>query len=252
MYQAKIITLLIEKEEYFLQLTEGISQLRGDLKSMLKKDEIEELIKNTVTSIFSKLEETMKKQIEIEITNKTKVLNDKITGLEFEKDHLKEELKTLEKKNSDMYTEMKSKIDRASETGLEALKLANYNEQYSRKNNIKVMNVKQAANETEPELIENVSKNLKSAADIDLNADNILAIHRIPSKQVRMDFQETKGTIAEKLPLSMRYIARLGAVSDTIRPRKEETVFNPRPPETSKVWQTVWFGIEPRSWCLFE
>ena len=56
-------------------MTEGLSELREDIKSMLKREEIEDLIKKTVSSIMSKIEVTMAKTIETEVSKQTQTLN---------------------------------------------------------------------------------------------------------------------------------------------------------------------------------
>ena len=43
-------------------MTEGISNLREDLKGMIKKDEVEMLITNTVTNLINKLKKTQTKK----------------------------------------------------------------------------------------------------------------------------------------------------------------------------------------------
>ena len=60
---------------------------------------------------------------------------------------------------------------------------SNYNEQYSRKNNVKIMDVpvKKTDGESEEDLITEVSSILK-LENIDLDKSKIVAIHRIPGK----------------------------------------------------------------------
>jgi SpoVK/Ycf46/Vps4 family AAA+-type ATPase len=77
-------------------LNVNMNNLRRDFKAMLKKEEIEVLIKSTLTDIMSTLEEKLKVYIQNELTLKTKHLNDKIDSLEFEKKELKEKLVSVE------------------------------------------------------------------------------------------------------------------------------------------------------------
>ncbi|KAH3796048.1 hypothetical protein DPMN_149612 [Dreissena polymorpha] len=69
-------------------MTEGLRELREDLKSMLKREEIEDLIQKTVSAIMRKIEETMSKKIETEVANKIQTLHEKLAGLEFENKQL--------------------------------------------------------------------------------------------------------------------------------------------------------------------
>ncbi|KAH3868269.1 hypothetical protein DPMN_006984 [Dreissena polymorpha] len=163
-------------------MTEGLAELREDFKSMLKREEIEDLIKKTVSTIMNKIEVTMIKTIETEVTNRTNTLNEKLTGLEFENEQLKQKVSDLEKNITKSITEQQIQIEKHYETSREALKLANYNEQYSRKNNVKIMNIKETSDESETKLIQTVSNILKTTADVDLKHEDIMAIHRIPSK----------------------------------------------------------------------
>ncbi|KAH3782622.1 hypothetical protein DPMN_160541 [Dreissena polymorpha] len=102
-------------------MTEGLAELREDFKSMLKREEKEDLIKNTVSTIMNKIEITMIKTIETEVTNRTKILNEKLTGLEFENEQLKQKMYDLEKENTKSITEQQIQIEKYYETSREAL-----------------------------------------------------------------------------------------------------------------------------------
>ncbi|KAH3828884.1 hypothetical protein DPMN_130868 [Dreissena polymorpha] len=164
-------------------MTDSISYLREDLKSMIKKDEIEELIKNTVTTIMGKIEETMIKRIETEVKNISNSLKEQIASLEFENEQLKQKVDDLKSSSTKAISELQTQIEKNYDTSRDALKLANYNEQYSRKNNVKIMNIKETSQESETNLIQTVSNILKTAADVELKPEDILAIHRIPTKK---------------------------------------------------------------------
>lgn len=59
---------------------------------------------------------------------------------------------------------------------------ANYNEQYSRRNNIKIANVEEVKSESQEQLETKVQEILKNH-DIQLDESDIIAIHRTPSKR---------------------------------------------------------------------
>ena len=65
----------------------------------------------------------------------------------------------------------------------EALERSNYNEQFSRKNNVKILGIKDVENETEAKLTERVISLFKDKAEIEVEPSEIMAIHRIPSRQ---------------------------------------------------------------------
>ncbi|KAH3753389.1 hypothetical protein DPMN_188025 [Dreissena polymorpha] len=164
-------------------MTEGISNLREDLKSMLKTGEIEELITSTVTSIIGKLEETMVKRIDTEVKNVTNTFKEQIAGLEFKNEQLKQKIDELKCSSTKAIRDLQTQVDKNYDTSRDALKLANYNEQYSRKNNVTIMNVQKPPQESESCLIQTISNILKTSADIELKAEDIVAIHRIPTNK---------------------------------------------------------------------
>ncbi|KAH3727950.1 hypothetical protein DPMN_053896 [Dreissena polymorpha] len=164
-------------------MTNGISELREDLKSMLKREELEELIKNTVSTIMKKIEESMLNQIEKEVKNRTNTFKEQIASLEFENGQLKQTIIELNSSTTKSITELETQVGKLYDTSREALKLANYNEQYSRKNNVKILNITKSSNETETSLTQTVSNILRTTADVELKPEDIIAIHRIPTKK---------------------------------------------------------------------
>ena len=66
---------------------------------MLKKDEVETLITNTVSNIVAKLETKLQEHVAYMVQEKTKFLEEKIESLEFENNALKENISTIEKKH---------------------------------------------------------------------------------------------------------------------------------------------------------
>ncbi|KAH3851914.1 hypothetical protein DPMN_094401 [Dreissena polymorpha] len=80
-------------------------------------------------------------------------------------------------------TELEAKVRKTYDTSREALKLANYNEQYSRKNNVKIMNITESPDESETSLTQTVYNILRTTADVELKQEDIIAIHRIPTKK---------------------------------------------------------------------
>ena len=59
---------------------------------------------------------------------------------------------------------------------------SNINEQYSRKNNIKIMGVAEEDDEIEVRLIEKINNILDAKTGVCINENKIVAIHRIPGK----------------------------------------------------------------------
>ncbi|KAH3863739.1 hypothetical protein DPMN_026737 [Dreissena polymorpha] len=167
-------------------MTEGISNLREDLESMLKREEIEELITSTVTSIIGKIEETMVNRIDTEEKNVTITFKEQIAGLEFENEQLKQKIDELKCSSTKAIRDLQTQVDKNYDTSRDALKLSNYDEKFSRKNNVKIMNIQEPPQEYETSLIQTISNILKTSADIELKAEDIVAFTA---------FQQTKATL---------------------------------------------------------
>lgn len=163
--------------------TDGISSLREDLKSMLRKDKIEQLITNAVTSLMHKMEQNMNKNIDKIVNEKCKEMQERIDSLDFENKGLKDTLQKLENNNKSNLKSLQEQIDRTDEISRMASKKANYNEQFSRKNNIKIQNIPESKDENEESLTKTVTGILKTHAEVDLQPIDTVAMHRIPTKQ---------------------------------------------------------------------
>ena len=169
------------------QMCTDIHQTRDDLKNLMSKEEM----KTFITSTVDKITHEMKIQLEAKFTEKVetevvKIVNDKINDkiderlaqvdsrldlLTYENVKLREEVDELKKQAIDNETIAKA-----------AMQKANMNEQYSRKNNIKIMGVPEDGDETEERLMENINNILESKAGISVNKNSVMAIHRIPGK----------------------------------------------------------------------
>ncbi|XP_062613848.1 uncharacterized protein LOC134275596 [Saccostrea cucullata] len=90
-----------------------------------------------------------------------------------ENETLKEKLCETNKYNR----ELKKEMDELKDLATFATVKANYNEQYSRKNNIKIYGVQETEGE---DIIEVVKSVLKEKGDVEVNERDIVAVHRIP------------------------------------------------------------------------
>lgn len=158
-------------------LTEDVKLIRGDLKSIMKKEDMETFIKSTISEIVKDLTDNMDMTISLKVEEKTKEISQKLSESEKDNEGLRKEVMTLK-------TQIKNqseKIEDIDTRSKAALCKSNYNEQYSRKNNVKIMDVAEKANETEQDLINTVT-NMCKKKDITINPQKIMAIHRIPGK----------------------------------------------------------------------
>ena len=159
-------------------LTVDVKDMRDNLKNILTKSEMQELIHSTIKTTISDIYENMELTISLKVEEKTKEISQKLTNVQSENEALRKDIITLK---SQMKAQSK-KIEDSENTAKDSLRKANYNEQYSRKNNIKVMDMPMTKpNETEADLISEVSS-LFNKEGITVDPSKVIAIHRIPGK----------------------------------------------------------------------
>ncbi|XP_013391670.2 uncharacterized protein LOC106159814 [Lingula anatina] len=103
-------------------------------------------------------------------------LRERIDSLELKNDALREQLAGKEKS----LRKLTETVEQANYASNNAIKMANYNEQYSRKNNIKIYGVIEKEHENTRDV---VCKVLKEQGEVQITADDITAVHRIPGRQ---------------------------------------------------------------------
>ena len=162
-----------------------LENLIGDLKetkakvmSLMSKEEVQEFIIQTVEKATNRTVVTLEKMIDLKIKDRTQEMEEKLRSLEFENKNLKNSVVKAETGLAPYKTRLAQceKLTRAS------AQKSNYNEQYSRKNNVKLLNIKEAEAETEAVLTEKVVTELLSNGNVDLGLSDITAIHRISGK----------------------------------------------------------------------
>ena len=166
---------------------DDIQSTRYDLKNLMSKTEMREFITKTVEKITmsmkaeldkhfaAKVETTVIKRVDEKldekIDDKMGAMSDRIDTLTLENVNLREEIDKL-----------KTQITENGNIAKAAMQRAHMNEQYSRKNNIKIMGVPEDGDEPEDRLIHNVQQILQQMAGVVLEAGKIMVIHRIPGK----------------------------------------------------------------------
>ena len=76
----------------------------------------------------------------------------------------------------------KDKLTACEKLAIASAQKSNFNEQYSRKNNVKILNIPEGMYESEQTLTEVVITELLAKGNVDLDPQDIVAIHRIPGK----------------------------------------------------------------------
>lgn len=163
-------------------MTENLEELKVELKGMIKKEDIESIISKSISCALNEIKKEVEVMVKTEIKEKTKELNDKIVSLEFENSQLKETLTKTSAETEKKLKQFEERLFKNENEVKDANKKANYNEQYSRKNNIKIMDITEEKNENTRELTDKVI-NILQQKDVILEKSEILAIHRIPTKK---------------------------------------------------------------------
>lgn len=160
------------------QVHKEVREIKSTLKDVMKKEDIKSLITETVTTIVKEIEERLEKLVESKIREKTEELSNRLDTLVFENCELKDKLEERDQQ----IKEFEERVKTAEELSKTAMKKANHNEQYSRKNNIKIMGLVERPSETDETLKRDVCSFLEVKANVSLRSEQIVAIHRIPGK----------------------------------------------------------------------
>ena len=117
------------------------------------------------------MEEKIVEKLEEKLNDKMTEMNNRMDLLVYDNVQLKEENDKL-----------KDRLDKNEKVARSAMEKSNMNEQYSRKNNIKIMGVVEEDDETEERLTEKINNILDAKTGVSINENKIVAIHRIPGK----------------------------------------------------------------------
>lgn len=153
------------------QLSDDSKEMKEKVSDMLTKAELKDFIRETVDQFVRQLEVRIEREIEQKVKDRTIELNDRLDSLTFDNVELKEQLEK-------MMTALKNNESLAQK----AIEKSNDNEQYSRKNNIKIMGVPEQGTETIENLSSHVCNILRTRINLAIDPQNIEAIHRIPGK----------------------------------------------------------------------
>lgn len=169
----------------FSNLQEDLNSIKTTLKDVVKKPDLEESLgrivkkedlETVVTAIVTKLINQVKHDIDEKLREKTNKQTKAIEELSSENQKLKEAIAEQNKTIRELRMEVSSNQKMAKES----LQMANYNQQYSRKLNIKVMNYPESPTENTKELF--INKIVKEKLKISVTPEEIQAIHRIPGQ----------------------------------------------------------------------
>ena len=172
---AEELTIISQQLEH---LNTDLKETKDKVMSLMSKQDVQDFISETISKVAVRLEKQLEIVIDTKVKEKTKELTEKVKSLEFDKDQLTDRVKKAEK---DLKT-YKDKLTACEKLAIASAQKSNFNEQYSRKNNVKILNIPEGTYETERTLTEVVTTALLAKGNVDLDPQDIIAIHRIPGK----------------------------------------------------------------------
>ncbi|KAK3096119.1 hypothetical protein FSP39_023420 [Pinctada imbricata] len=164
-------------EELNLILSD-LDEIKIAMKNTVTKSDLTDVVKSIVKEMldqYKKDTEDRFESVEKDYKERCGKLEDKIDGLCLEVEHLREVLAQRDA----AIRNLTASLDGVTRIAESAHQKSNYNEQYSRKNNIKIYGMTESRDE---DTTSAVCKILKDCAKVDLTKDEILAAHRLPSK----------------------------------------------------------------------
>jgi chaperonin cofactor prefoldin len=148
-----------------------LKEINDQLKKTIKVDDIKDVIKSVVAELFQNHQEKIEKRI-----------NDEVAKLREENEKLRSDNKKLTGQVGDLdevINSLHKKLEDNEAMTRMALSKANYNEQYSRKNNIKFHGFRENKGEN---LLQTLNDTL-SEVGVEIADQDVVAIHRIPGKK---------------------------------------------------------------------
>ena len=181
-----------------LQGTVTKSDLENALSSLVKQKDLKDLVTNIVGQLLESFRDSIVKDFNEKLRERTGKLHDKLDSLAIENEDLRERIRSRDR----TIETLEEKVGVIERRANEAMKLANYNEQYSRKHNIRILNYEEKEGEN---LCDDFVKLVKKDLGVTVKNDEIQAIHRIPGKEgysrpviVKVKNTEVKSRIMRK------------------------------------------------------
>lgn len=158
-----------------------LKEIKTTLQDTVKRSDIDQLVtqkdlKELVTTIVQSLLGNLREEFDAKLRERTGKLQDEVDSLNFENNNLKERLRQKDKQ----LEELKESVEDCKNRSIDAIKLGNYNEQYSRKHNIRMVNYPERKDENlRDKFVQIVNEDLK----VNIESSDVIAIHRIPGKK---------------------------------------------------------------------
>ena len=145
-------------------------------KDLVKVTDLENVVTGIVKKLFSKFESALEKKMNDKVSKIQNDMQERLDALTIENENLRKKLDL----GAAQISSFKKDLAETSRVTKLANISSNYNEQYSRKNNIKVFNFPRREKQNlRQDFIDIVKRDL----DVSLEARDVVAIHRLPSEQ---------------------------------------------------------------------
>ncbi|CAC5378278.1 unnamed protein product [Mytilus coruscus] len=201
---------------------------------LVQQKDLKDTVTNIVKQLLSTFEKNLSEKIEAKVRETTGKLKDQVDSLMIDNENLRERMKAKDKTIETLQEQVSDNNNRA----IEAIKLGNYNEQYSIKRNIRILNYPESPNEVlRDEFVNMAKKELK----IDIKPDDVQEIHRIPGKE-----GHTKPVIVKvrNTDLKIKIMRQRGGLKNDIRFHDDITQRNLELMarlKNSEQFENVWF-----------
>lgn len=179
-------TCISDSSDHSVCIEKDLEEIKKSMEKIVKKDDIAEMVTNIMGNLLDKWKMEIKKEIMEEVSKETtkikEVYEKKLSNVTRKMEKIEVENVNLIEKNSLLHTEVRQiREDMAhiERNATESLRMANWNEQYSRKKSIKIYNMKESRGE---ELIQELVSSIKEKVKIEIGPSEIVAMHRIPGK----------------------------------------------------------------------
>ncbi|CAG2215194.1 unnamed protein product [Mytilus edulis] len=143
---------------------------------LVQQKDLTDTVTNIVKELLSTFEKNLSEKIEAKVRETTGKIKDQVDSLMIDNENLRERMKTKDKTIETLEEQVSDNNKRA----IEAIKLGNYNEQYSIKRNIRILNYPESPNEV---LIDEFVNMAKTDLKVDIKPDDVQEIYRIQGKE---------------------------------------------------------------------
>ncbi|XP_060072931.1 uncharacterized protein LOC132552759 isoform X2 [Ylistrum balloti] len=194
-------------------IRQDISKIKEQLENVVKKADLTALSAGLVKSkdiekIVSSIVESMRKDLERDlgqkITEKTAQmrqeldlvnahnhrLQESLQGKQREIDELKKQSTEMQREVERVQTSVFKEMEEVKRMAQDGIRKGNYNEQYSRRNNIKVMDFKEKENvddENRRDLMKDFCDEVNKVISHPIHRDDLVTVHRIPGRDTKRD-----------------------------------------------------------------